>query len=133
MAYRYCYNALNGAGTQESSAAAARVNNGICDELFQDMVTYNKFFDAKRSETAESVTNAASAAYLRQDEESETDKTYSSVCDLLVSWHIQQVVLPSIAVEESPFDPLDESQVDLSGLVNARIPETTAPQEENNG
>mgnify|MGYP000832535696 CR=1 FL=1 len=42
------------------------------------------------------------------------------VCDLLVNWHIQTVVLPSITVEESPFDPYDETQVDLSGIVNAR-------------
>jgi len=29
-------------------------------------------------------------------------------------------VLPSITVEESHFDPYDETQIDLSGIVNAR-------------
>ena len=34
--------------------------------------------------------------------------------DLLVSWHIQEVVIPSQVVEEIPFDPMDETQVDLT-------------------
>ena len=46
------------------------------------------------------------------------------VADLLVSWHIQEVVIPSQTDEEteSVFDPYDESQVDLSGIVNAKVP-----------
>ena len=46
--------------------------------------------------------------------------SYGEVCDLLVSWHIQEVLLPSLAVEEDPFDPLDKTQVDLTGIVNAQ-------------
>jgi hypothetical protein len=37
-----------------------------------------------------------------------------NVTDLLVSWHIQEVVIPSQVVETIPFNPLDESQVDLT-------------------
>ena len=37
-----------------------------------------------------------------------------------MSWHIQEVLLPSMAVEETPFDPLDKTQVDLTGIVNAQ-------------
>ena len=37
-----------------------------------------------------------------------------------MSWHIQEILLPSLAVEENPFDPLDKTQVDLTGIVNAR-------------
>ena len=48
------------------------------------------------------------------------ETSYGQVCDLLVNWHIQTVVLPSISVEESKFDPYDESQIDLTGIVNAR-------------
>ena len=46
--------------------------------------------------------------------------SYGEVCDLLVSWHIQEVLLPSMAVEETPFDPLDKTQVDLTGIVNSQ-------------
>ena len=31
-----------------------------------------------------------------------------------------KVVLPSVSGQEAPFDPYDESQVDLSGIVNAK-------------
>ena len=48
-----------------------------------------------------------------------TDAGFGTMCDLLVSWHIQEVVLPSISVVEERFDPMDESQVDLTGIVNA--------------
>ena len=37
-----------------------------------------------------------------------------------MNWHIQEIVIPSITVEESLFDPYDETQVDLTGIVNAR-------------
>ena len=48
-------------------------------------------------------------AFLKQGEEGDAD-----TCDLLTSWHIQEVVLPALIEEEEPFDPLDKEQVDLS-------------------
>jgi len=62
--------------------------------------------------------------------------SYGAVTDLLVSWHIQEIVLPSLTVEELPFDPYDITQVDLTGIGNARVPEpqlTEVPQEGENG
>ena len=53
--------------------------------------------------------------------------SYSEVTDLLVSWHYQRVVLPSITTTEKKFDPYDETQVDLSGIVNAKDPKPTEP------
>ena len=47
--------------------------------------------------------------FLSKGEQDDAD-----TCDLLTSWHIQEVVLPSLIEEEDPFDPLDKSQVDLS-------------------
>ena len=44
----------------------------------------------------------------------------SSVTDLLVSWHIQQYILPTQVEEEVMFDPKDETQVDLTGIANAK-------------
>jgi len=38
----------------------------------------------------------------------------ADTCDLLTSWHIQEVILPALIEEEELFDPLDKSQVDLS-------------------
>jgi len=101
MAYKLCYEALADMEGQQATAAAARVQKGVSEKVYQDMVTYDNFFAPISGGTAD-----------------------HSVCDLLVSWYIQEVVIPSITVEEEKFDPLDESQVDLSGIVNAK------PQEE---
>ena len=130
MAYRYCYNALAGANTEAASAAAARVLSGVNDRLYHDLAGYETFFNSKRSETATNLAKDTAGGYLESSGARKVVTSYGAVCDLLVSWHIQQVVLPSIAVEENPFDPLDESQVDLSGLVNARTPVQPQTQEE---
>ena len=119
MAYRYCYTSLVTANTGDTSAAAARVNKGVCDELYQDMTAYNKFFSKVGSSGNAATTNLAS------DENGFV--SYGKVTDLLVSWHIQQIVLPSITVVEDPFDPYDPNQVDISGNVNYKEP-TEAPE-----
>ena len=113
MAYRYCYTALVTANTSQTATAAARVNSGVSDALYQDMNTYNKYF----SKTGGSGFGSGNVTLSEEGR-----VTYGAVTDMLVSWHIQQVVLPSITVEETPFDPYDSSQVDLSGIVNAKEP-----------
>ena len=113
MAYRYCYNALAGVKTQSAAAAAARVSNGVTPKLRQDLDAYNAFFDSRRDDLATNIANTANDTYLKTSGDSSGIASYGEVCDLLVNWHIQQVVLPSITVEESPFDPYDETQVDL--------------------
>ena len=127
MAYRYCYNALAAAGTEEASAAAARIAAGVSDKLYRDLVSYNDFFASHRSQSATRFANTVNDTYLRTSGEEAGIRSYGMVCDMLVSWHIQQVVLPSIAVEETPFDPFDETQVDLTGIANARTQEETQP------
>ena len=120
MAYRYCYNALASVNTQAAVAAAARVSNGVGEKLYRDLVYYNTFFSSRKSTTATRIADTANDTYLKVSGDESGVASYGQVCDLLVNWHIQQVVLPSITVEESPFDPYDETQVDLSGIVNAR-------------
>ena len=120
MAYRYCYTALVSANTAQTSAAAARVSSGACEELLRDMESYNKFFSKVGS------SGSAAATNLTPDENGFV--SYGKVTDLLVSWHIQQIVLPSITVEEDPFDPYDPNQVDISDNVNYKEP--TEPTEE---
>ena len=119
MAYRYCYSALASVNSQSASAAAARVLAGVSEILQRDLTAYNTFFQSKRSAAATKVADTANDAYLKASGDSAGLASYGQVCDLLVAWHIQEVVIPSLAVEQSPFDPYDESQVDLSGIVNA--------------
>lgn len=126
MAYRYCYTSLVTANTPETSAAAARVNKEVCDELYRDMTLYNKFFS--------NVRGGGEAATVNMGRTEDGFVSYGKVTDLLVSWHIQQIVLPSITVVEDPFDPYDQTQVDLSGNVNYQGPtettESTEPAED---
>ena len=103
-----------------AAAAAARVSAGVNDNLKFDMAAYNSFFNSRKSTAATNLADAANDTYLKVSGDESGVASYGEVCDLLVNWHIQTVVLPSITVEESPFDPYDETQVDLSGIVNAR-------------
>ena len=120
MAYRYCYNALASVRTTAAAAAAARVKDGVNELLQRDMDYYSYFFNANRNDAATNFADAVNNAYLKTSGEESGIRSYGQVCDMLVNWHIQTVVLPSITVEESHFDPYDESQIDLSGIVNAR-------------
>ena len=120
MAYRYCYSALAGVSHPSAAAAAARVKSGVSSLLQADMDYYSQFFRSKKNEAATSVADTMNDAYLKTSGDKVGIASYGQVCDLLVSWHIQTVVLPSITVEQSQFDPYDESQIDLSGIVNAR-------------
>ncbi len=120
MAYRYCYNALRSVNSQATAAAAARIAEGVNDLLARDMKYYDSFFSSKRDDAATNFANTVNDTYLKTSGDSAGTASYGQVCDLLVNWHIQTIVLPSITVEDSHFDPYDESQVDLSGIVNAR-------------
>ena len=120
MAYRYCYNALAGVNHPSASAAAARIKTGVSKTLQQDMDSYSQFFRSKENALATNVADTMNDAYLKTSGDTSGIASYGQVCDLLVNWHIQTVVLPSISVEESKFDPYDENQIDLTGIVNAR-------------
>ena len=120
MAYRYCYNALASVNSSAAAAAAARVKDGVSKLLQRDMDYYNSFFSSKKSTAATNLADTANDTYLKVSGDKSGITSYGQVCDLLVNWHIQTVVLPSITVEDSYFDPYDESMVDLSGIVNAR-------------
>ena len=119
MAYRYCYNVLATANSTEAAAAAGRISAGLSDQMRQDILYYDTFFSSKKDEKATKVADTVNDTYLKTSGDSAGIQSYSQVCDLLVNWHIEQVVLPELAVEVEPFDPYDETQVDLSGIVNA--------------
>ena len=94
MSYRYCLKALEELDATTGDGAAARVSAGESASLTRDMSVCDAFFGDNIQKDAEA-------------------------CDLLVSWHIQQIVLPAQLKEEEIFDPLDKSQVDLSDIPNA--------------
>ncbi len=130
MAYRYCCNTLYAINTTESAAAVARVTSMESEELRFDLDSYSEFFRSRRSETATKVANTANDTYLKASGDSAGVTSYGNVTDLLVNWHYQQIVLPQIQKEQKPFDPMDEDQVDLSGIAHAKEPVATEPPAE---
>ena len=120
MAFRYCYNALASVNTQSSAAAAARVKSGIGEKLKKDLNAYDAFFSQKQDTKATKFADTVNDTYLKTSGESSGVASYNQVCDLLVNWHIQSVVLPAITEEKTAFDPYDKTKVDLSGIVNAK-------------
>ena len=120
MAYRYCIAALSTVSSQAAVEARTRVTDGVNDYLRYDMAQYDAFYQTHKNETATKVGDTVNNTYLQTSGDSSGLASYGEVCDLLVSWHIQEVLLPSMAVEETPFDPLDKTQVDLTGIVNAQ-------------
>ena len=119
MAYRYCYSALATAQSTNAAAAAARIDSEVSDLLRRDLQYYDSFFSTKKDEKATKVADTVNDTYLKTSGESAGIASYGQVCDLLVNWHIHQVVLPELTITIAPFDPYDETQVDLSGIVNA--------------
>ena len=120
MAYRYCYNALASVNTLDAANAVQEIVSGISPSLQNDLVRYDTFFSSHRDAAATNLANDVNDTYLKISGDESGINSYGQVCDLLVNWHIDQVVIPSLTIAENPFDPYDESQVDLSGIVNAR-------------
>ena len=116
MAFRYCFNALASVKTVDAAQFTAQLREGIDPQLQQDLNDYAAFFDEHQDAAATELANTANDTYLKTSGEKSGIKSYSEVCDLLVNWHIQEVVLPSITVEESHFDPFDETQVDITDI-----------------
>ena len=129
MAYRYCYNAIAGLGTAESQAVLQRIKDGISEDLYRDLASYNAFFAEKKDDKATELADTVNDTYIKAQGDERGIASYGAVCDMLVSWHIQTIVLPTKVEEEVEFDPYDESQVDLSGIVNAPVKETEPAEE----
>lgn len=127
MAYLYCYNTLY----RLDAASADRINASRSDLLKHDMQSYAAFFDEKKDETATKAANTMNNTYIKTSGDDRGTLSYDDVTDDLVSWYYQEIVAPTIVVEEEhTFDPYDESQVDLTGIVHAIVPETEPEAEE---
>ena len=120
MAYYYCYEALASISTSTAQAAAKNSEKGVTRNMRFDLDKCIDFY-GERVVAA----NVQAEANIT-DEKGEVTlisfSSYNSVTDLFASWYIQEFILPAYKEEVQEFDPLDESQVDLSGIVNAPTP-----------
>ena len=95
------------------------MRKGLNENFRKDLSDYSTFLINSQEQKASQVADSVNDTYLKSSGEEEGTKSYGNVCDLLVCWHIQEYVLPLHIEEVVPFDPYDETQVDLSGIVNA--------------
>ena len=114
MAYRYCQQALTNAKDSDGKAAAEAVAQGENEQLSHDMEAYRRFFKRNMDEKASRLANTVNDTYLKFSGDKDGVDSTNSVSDLLVSWHYQEVVLPTLTEEDEIFDPKDETQVDLT-------------------
>ena len=114
MAFRYCYNALASVGTSTANAAAQTIYSGISTKLMADLTDYREHYAANIKPTASNVASSVNNTYIQISGDESGVRSYGEVCDLLVSWHIQEIYLPAHKDEEQVFDPLDKNQVDLT-------------------
>ena len=119
MAYHYGYAALASVPTSTAQACANKTSAGVNALLRHDLEQCQKFFGDEKVETAAGK-RSTEVRTADQPAATVTFSSYSDVSDLLASWYIQNYILPLHQQEEEPFNPLDPSQVDLSGIVNAK-------------
>ena len=104
MAYRYCLNAL-------PQSTASILNAEADGAVRADVETWNEF-----------VKPAEVLAALNAEKDGVKNTTDREIAELLTRWHYQEVVVPSIAEPEVYFDPMDETQVDLTDLLPVSKP-----------
>ena len=99
-----------------SPAAFYQVNHDVAEALCRTVAEYA---DLQAGETALLKRDLETyRAFFGQYADTMENSAFT---DLLVVWHIQQIVLPQqIVEEEDVFDPKDPNDVDLSGIVNAK-------------
>ena len=125
MAYRYCYSALSSVNSAEAAIASARIAAGVNGNFAHDLNAYSRFFTENQDEGASNLANTANDAYIKVSGDEQGIDSYGEVCDLLVNLYIQEIILPAQEEDaKSTFDPYDENQVDLSGIVGA-LPDKT--------
>lgn len=106
MAYRYCLGALP---QNVASTVGAQANS----KVREDVAAWDEF-----------VAPAETLAAEKAEKEGLKDTVNAEIAQLLTRWHYQEIVIPSITEPEVEFDPMDETQVDMTGL-----PHVTAPTE----
>lgn len=111
MAFRYCYSALTSVNTSAAKKAAAEIYAGCSSTLKSDLSFYDVYYSEKIDEVASEVADAVNDSYIKVSGDESGVQSYGDVCDLLVSWYIQEIYLPQHQEEEQQFDPLDKSQV----------------------
>lgn len=119
MAYYYCYEALSSIPTSTAKACASQTHSGVNQLMRNDLEDCEKFYGKTEASKKQTHNIRTSGDATTEEASLITFSEYSSAADLFASWYIQEYILPLHVEEETPFDPYDPTQVDLTGIVNA--------------
>ena len=140
MSYRMCI--AKPEDTAFAGILASQANEEACFQYAGYVMAYQSLLEALPEAAANEIAAHANTQ-LRNDVQAwkefvargvseknaqENKEVNEKLAKLLVNWHYNSVVLPSITVPEVDFDPMDESQVDLTTTVNTVLP-TEATEE----
>lgn len=114
MAYRYCHMVLS----QIDAAAAQELSKGCVKELTWDLNEFDQHFKSAADPTAAYLADQANTAYRTVSGTEQADS--GTICDMLTAWYLENHTDLLDEPEVPKFDPFDENQVDLSGIVNAK-------------
>lgn len=120
MAYFYCYEALASVPTSTAQACAEKTDGKVKELVRQDLEAVEAFFGKPQPQIQVHSGETQERSAEEDPSEDMSFSIYSDVSDLLASWYIQNYILPQHQEEEEVFDPFDTTQVDLSGIVNAK-------------
>ena len=111
MAYKFCHAALYSVDEDAAYAIDEKIQG---NPLYNDINELGSFYSENHDEELTRLVATVTDTY---NEATEADAALAgTVCDYLVNWHIDQYVEEEEV--ENKFDPFDETQVDLTGLVN---------------
>ena len=115
MAYRYCLSGL-------PKETASRVDTQASAKLRNDVDAWEVFIAPSLEPKAPNVLDKLESKLPEKFRTQEEDPILveGEIVDLLIRWHHETVVLPSITEPEIVFDPYDETQIDMTGLPNVK-------------
>ena len=115
MAYRYCLNGL-------PNETASRVDSQASASVRSDVDAWEVFIapslEPKEPNLLDKLESKLPEKFRSEDED--MIAVEGEIVDLLIRWHYETVVLPSITEPEIVFDPYDETQIDMTGLPNVK-------------
>ncbi|MBR4864130.1 MAG: DUF3810 family protein [Oscillospiraceae bacterium] len=117
MAYYYCYEALSSIPTTTAKACAEATNGGVNQLLKNDLKDVTAFFGKTEASKKQTHNLRTGDTRTSQDQDLVNFSQYTSATDLFASWYIENYILPLHREEETTFDPMDPTQVDLTTTV----------------
>ena len=102
---------MTNTNTSTAENAAKAIQAGLNDTVKSDIDAYNAYLTANLDQKATDFANQVNDTYIKVSGDESGVRSYGEVCDLLISWYLQEIYLPAHQDEKVEFNPLDKNQV----------------------